>query len=161
MKDGPAFRRRLAAAKQASVAHGLLRSGRLVNEEGVRRVREASGRGDLRPSHMGIFPHLDLDGTRIGELARRMEVSKQAVSQLVDDLERADMVTRRPDPDDARARRVELTDAGRRSMLEGLEVLRSIEEEALRALPSARREGFAQDLARVLDALEQMSRRAD
>ena len=110
---------------------------------------------------MGIFPHLDLDGTRIGELARRMDVSKQAVSQLVDDLEPADVVRRRPDPEDARARRVELTDAGRGAMLEGLEVLRSIEQEALEVLSPARREAFSRDLSKVLEALEQMSRRAD
>ena len=39
----------------------------------------------------------------IGALAERLEVTQQAVSKSVADLERRGYVARRPDPDDARA----------------------------------------------------------
>jgi DNA-binding MarR family transcriptional regulator len=45
-------------------------------------------------------------------LARRLGVDKTVMTHLVDDLEQAGMVTRRPDPQDRRARHVVLTDAG-------------------------------------------------
>jgi DNA-binding MarR family transcriptional regulator len=50
-------------------------------------------------------------------------VTKQAVSQLVDDLEAMEVLERVVDPDDARARRVRFTSRGRAGLLDGLAVL--------------------------------------
>jgi hypothetical protein len=46
-----------------------------------------AGRPRLRRSHTSLLPHIDLGGTRVTDLAERLGVSKQAASQLVDDLE--------------------------------------------------------------------------
>jgi DNA-binding MarR family transcriptional regulator len=42
-----------------------------------------------------------------------MRVTKQALNYLLGDLERLGYLERQPDPDDRRARRIELTDRGR------------------------------------------------
>jgi DNA-binding MarR family transcriptional regulator len=55
---------------------------------------------------------------RPADLARRADVSRPTVTRLLDGLVRDGLVSRRADPDDGRARRVELTAAGRRLLQE-------------------------------------------
>lgn len=50
------------------------------------------------------------------ELARRLGVNKTVMTYLVDELEEAGVVTRRPDPADRRARQVIITPTGARAL---------------------------------------------
>lgn len=127
--DEPSFSERLEAEKRASTLQVLLKVARLVDELALARVAVAEGAPRLRRSHMSLLPHIDLGGTRMSELAERLGVSKQAVSQLVDDLEGFGVIARVPDPDDARARRVVFTQRGRDGFSRGLTVLRELEQE--------------------------------
>lgn len=124
----PEYSRRLEDAKAASTAQLLFRCARLLNERALAEVRALSGQ-PVRAAHTALFPHLDLEGTRPTELARRLGVSKQAVGQLIDELEAMGMVERRPDPEDGRARRVHFSARGREALLHGLGVLRGLEAE--------------------------------
>lgn len=65
-----------------------------------------------RPAHSGVLAHIDRAGTRPGVLARRANITPQAMGELVDDLERLGYITREPDPHDRRAKLVVLTPAG-------------------------------------------------
>ncbi|HJR97107.1 MAG TPA: MarR family transcriptional regulator [Actinomycetota bacterium] len=56
---------------------------------------------------------------RVGELAALEQVEPPTMTRLVDGLQRDGYVTRSPDPDDARAVRVEATDRGRAALIEG------------------------------------------
>ena len=69
-----------------------------------------------RPSHLYILRSLYPDGATVTELAERCEVTKQAISQILDSLETMKVVTRTPDPRDARAKIVKLTKKGERSL---------------------------------------------
>ena len=69
----------------------------------------------------------DLAGSRITDVARKAGISKQAVGQLVDELQGLGYVTRVSDPTDARARLVVLTDQGRTAMFAGLAALARVE----------------------------------
>jgi DNA-binding MarR family transcriptional regulator len=60
-----------------------------------------------------VFQHLLVAEPTITELARHLGVSQQAASKQVADLEQRGLVERRPDPRDARARRLALTGGGR------------------------------------------------
>ena len=130
----PSFPEELEAAKRASTAQLLFKCARLVNERALATLPLDAGTPRPRPAHMALFPHIDLEGTRPSELARRVGVSKQAVGQLVDELEAMGVVERRPDPDDGRAKRVAFTDAGLRSILDGLAHLRRVEAELAEAI---------------------------
>lgn len=118
----------LEAAKRASSAQLIIRCARLLNERGLARAAERFG-VPLRASHLSVFPHLDLDGTRQTELARRMGVSKQAVHQLVSELEGFGVLSREPDPSDGRALLVRFTPQGARSLLDGMAVLGELDVE--------------------------------
>ncbi|MGY5049707.1 MarR family winged helix-turn-helix transcriptional regulator [Streptomyces sp. 900105755] len=54
----------------------------------------------------------DSEPLRPGELAQRLGVEASHVTRAVQQLQRSGYVTRVPDPDDRRAQRIELTDAG-------------------------------------------------
>lgn len=154
VKDGPEFRTRLEAAKRASLGHLLVKCGRLLTEAALTRVRSDPLLAHARPSHVGLFPHLDHDGTRLAELAGRMGVTKQAAGQVVDELEAMGLLERHPDPSDRRAKLIRLTDEGRGLMFFALGVLDDVEREALAHLPERRRRALQRDLLVVLEALE-------
>lgn len=59
-----------------------------------------------------VLAHLGPSGRSQAELAAAMGMTKQAVQQLVDQLEADGVVRRVTDPSDKRARRVELTELG-------------------------------------------------
>lgn len=72
----------------------------------------ARGFADLRPTHGFAFTLLSHGGATVGELATHLGVTKQAASQLVEELVGKGYVARNQHPDDARARLIVLTDKG-------------------------------------------------
>ncbi|WP_112470767.1 MarR family winged helix-turn-helix transcriptional regulator [Streptomyces triticisoli] len=72
----------------------------------------ARGFEGLRPAHGFAFSRLAPDGATVTELAAHLGVTKQAASQLVDEIVRKGYAERRPHPGDARARLVVLTERG-------------------------------------------------
>ncbi len=71
-----------------------------------------AARGQVSAAHIHITRHLELGGTRLGDLAQRAGMSKQAMGDLVDQCEAWGLVTREPHPRDARARLVCFTPTG-------------------------------------------------
>ena len=122
------------ARKRASVAQLLFKCARLVNERALVLVNRQPQPIPLRPSHTNLFPHLDFEGVRITELARRLDISKQAVSQTIAELELMDVVETIADPTDGRARLARFTEKGRQAIGQGLTVLRGIESEIERSI---------------------------
>lgn len=92
------------AATVLSAATGLVEA----IHEGV----VARGFGDLRPAHGFAFARIAPDGATAREIADHLGVTKQAGSQLVEELIKKGYVRRRPHPSDARARLVVLTERG-------------------------------------------------
>jgi DNA-binding MarR family transcriptional regulator len=81
--------------------------------DAVRERLEARGFAGLRFSHGFLVQRLVEEEQSIAALAHALEVTQQAVSKTVSELERLGYVRRRPDPRDARVRLVALTDRGR------------------------------------------------
>jgi len=55
-----------------------------------------------KPAHSAVFAQIAPDGSRLTDLARRANMSPQAMGELVDELEQLGYVVRRPDPTDRR-----------------------------------------------------------
>ena len=138
MDEERAYREKLAAKKKESTLQLLFRCARLTNERALAAVPRRPSDPRLRPAHTALFPHIALEGTRLTALADALGVSKQAVGQLVDELEHMGVVARRPDPADGRARLVVWTARGRAGLLAGLETLAALERD-LRSAIGARR----------------------
>ena len=65
--------------------------------------------------------------TRAAELARILGISRQAVQQQVNELEKEDIVTQIPDPSDKRANRIVFSEKGARLIERALASLRDAE----------------------------------
>ena len=75
-------------------------------------------------------------------LAQQLGIDRTVMTYLLDDLEKADLVLRRADPADRRARQVAVTEAGRRRLAELERRLHEVEEHVLSALEPAGRDAF-------------------
>lgn len=100
---------------QNSEAMALSAALLAVAGELTRRIHDgvvARGFEGVRPAHGFAFTRLAPDGATVTDLAVHLGVTKQAASQLVDELVRKGYAERRPHPEDARARLVVLTESG-------------------------------------------------
>lgn len=95
-------------------------------ERRARGTLRERGHIGLQPSHQVIFASLGPDGARLTDLAERAAMTKQAMGQLIDDLERLGYVERVPDPADGRAKIVRLTRAGRTFLDDAADVVAAI-----------------------------------
>ncbi len=97
---------------ELDVVTALYLAGLALTTETLRRVR-AAGHPRLRISHGFVVQHLVEGPVRIGDLAVRMDVTQQAASKAVAELEALGYVERSVDAGDGRVRRVGLSDRGR------------------------------------------------
>lgn len=80
----------------------------------LQRWIEAETAGGMSSAQSGVLFHLGRnDGALIGEVAAALNAAPSAMTGLIDRMARAGLVERRPDPDDRRAQRLYITEAGR------------------------------------------------
>ena len=101
------------------------------------RIREA-GFTDQRMAHNAVFAHVPPEGITLAELARRAGMTKQAMSELVADLEGKGYLTRRVDHQDKRAKVIELSERGWSAMSAALAAFEEIERALARELGASR-----------------------
>ncbi len=152
--EGEEYRAQLERAKLASSAQLLFRCARLLNEQALKVVQHRTGFHGLRAAHTALFPHIDLEGTRLTELAKRLGISKQAVGQIVDELQTIGTLERVPDPSDRRAKLIRFSRSGREGLMNGLSILREIESELARELGVEDMESLHRILVRLVPLLE-------
>lgn len=73
----------------------------------------AAGFDDHRLVHHNVMARVTYQGIRLTDLANKAGMTKQAMSELVIDLERLGYLQRTVDPRDGRAKLIGLTDKGR------------------------------------------------
>lgn len=95
-------------------------------ERRARATLRSRGHVGLQPSHQVVFASLGGSGARLTALAERAGMTKQAMGQLVDDLESLGYVERTPDPADGRAKIVRLTPDGRAFLEDAADVITAI-----------------------------------
>lgn len=85
------------------------------------------GHGFMAEARGAVIGHLRPDGAPQAAVAQALGISKQAVQQLVDELEAEGVVRRVANPADARGKLVVLTARGAEAIRAGNEVKREIE----------------------------------
>ena len=101
----------IAELRQKNVGRLFQRAHRDFNNRAIEKLR-TRGHTELTLAHTTLLANLDIEGTRITTLAERGGVTKQAMGQLVLELEQRGYVARTADAADARATRVTFTEAG-------------------------------------------------
>jgi DNA-binding MarR family transcriptional regulator len=93
-------------------------------------------------------------GSTVTVAADRAGITKQAMGRLASELEGAGYIRVRADPKDARARILQLTRAGRKLMLDSLEVLAELERRCAGAIGQDRLAAILGGLADFVEATE-------
>jgi DNA-binding MarR family transcriptional regulator len=90
---------------------------------------KAAGHPTIRQGHGCVFRFIHEGGSRLTDLAESSGLSKQAVGEVVDDLEKLGYVERAQDPQDGRAKVINLTPQGEDAHRTALGVFADIERE--------------------------------
>jgi DNA-binding MarR family transcriptional regulator len=94
----------------------------------IQRIEEVGG-AVTRPAHLYVLRALATDAASVTELAELCDASKQAVSQVLDVLDRENLTTRVPNPQDGRSKVVELTAEGRTALALAVHAWGEVERE--------------------------------
>src|SRR5690625_3694661 len=73
-------------------------------EARVLELMEQAGFADTRRSHINMTRHLELEGTRVTDLARRATMTNAAMTELINQCVALSLVERVSDPNDGRVR---------------------------------------------------------
>ncbi|SDC54391.1 MarR family winged helix-turn-helix transcriptional regulator [Rhodococcus tukisamuensis] len=127
----------------------LLFSGfRSLIDETHRRLA-AQGHPEMRPAHGFAMQAIGVEGASASEVGRRLGVSKQAAGKTVDRLEAMGYVSRQPDPSDARAKTVVLTERGLDSLRRSAVIFEELQSEWAAAIGTDRLRALESDLRTV------------
>jgi DNA-binding MarR family transcriptional regulator len=92
----------------------------------------------------------DAAGTPQRQIGMLLGLDPSAVVALVDDLERAGLVLRQPDPDDRRTRLITVTEAGLSLLAQIEAVAQRVQDEVLEALAPDQRARFVRMLQQIV-----------
>ena len=122
---------------QTAVARMLQEAYRALDVE-LEAALEDRGAAEVTPTQARALLLVDRTGTRLTELAGRAGVTKQAMMQMVDELQATGYLRRTPDPMDGRAKIVRLTARGLRQRATARQALAAVEARIKRRLGSRR-----------------------
>ena len=126
--DGPPTQGAIdPALRYSNIGRLLLQAFDRFERSVIRGLREA-GFTDFSLGHGAALRNIDLEGTRVSEVAQRAHMTKQGMSQLIKTLEKKGYVRVGPDPSDGRARLAFLTGKGEALIAEGQAVFRELEK---------------------------------
>lgn len=129
---------------------------RILRESNRRLVAALHDRGftDFTPAFPQILSNLDTEGSRIGAIAQRAGITRQAAGQLVAEIEACGYIERRAEPDDGRATRVVFTQRGRRMLAAVFEILRTFDDELAVSLGKRSYARLCEDLFTIAEAFD-------
>ena len=145
----PTVRASGASATRSNVGFLLAKATQRWNELLMEAFAEA-GYPEVRPSYGSLLiPLWEEDDLRMGELAVRARLSKQTITTMARLLERDGLVIREPDPADARATRIALTERARDFRAVAEQVLADLYERLVERLSDKRTAELQRTLVEV------------
>jgi len=84
-------------------------------ENRILQAMKDAGFEDVTLAQARVFQRIAPDGSRLTDLAEQAQMTKQSAAGLVDELERMRYVRRVPDPNDRRARLIQIDKRGRQA----------------------------------------------
>jgi DNA-binding MarR family transcriptional regulator len=139
--------------KSKSLGHSLIKAGRLYNEYSFGVLREIVGDSRLKPSHMQLFPVIPYEGISIAELAKKLEISKQAVSVLVNDMLDMKVLQKFDNPNDKRSFLIKFEMKKNSNLLKGMNLLSRLDSELITLLGKKKVKEVNQALLEIIDTI--------
>ena len=145
--------RTIEEGRRRNMRQLLLRASRIVNRHVVEGLH-ARDYTDLRSTHTTLLSNIDLAGSTVTVAADRAGITKQAMGRLATELEGAGYIRVQGDPNDARARVLQLTKTGKRLMLDSLKVMAELELRYARSVGRDRLAVVLRGLAAFVEGAE-------
>lgn len=148
----------MADAEQ-SVPIGMVaaRLHRATQVDCIARLNRA-GYTDLRMRHLALLEGLPREGARVTTLATQTGMSKQAMGELIDEIEANGYIERQNDPGDRRARLIVFTPKGQRAYEEAFAVLGEMERAYAATVGRSRYSDARSALEELVSSLEETNR---
>ncbi|MGG2016394.1 MarR family winged helix-turn-helix transcriptional regulator [Bacillus sp. S10(2024)] len=108
------------------------------------------GFGDIRPAHGFMFKRIIPNGATGIELAEYLGITKQAVSKMVDHLEKSGYVMRQTHPTDKRGKIIVLTERGWLAVKAKDKILAKIEGRWIEKIGAERMQMLKEDLTTLV-----------
>lgn len=143
----------LRTYRNSKLYRSLTRTLRVYNRILVERLHER-GFTDFSPAFPAMLSNLDTEGTRIGVLAARGGVTRQAAGQLLREIARCGYVELRVSAEDGRVTTVHFTARGRRLLGAILGMVEEVEAEFARVLKPGEFDRVREGLLRVADSID-------
>jgi DNA-binding MarR family transcriptional regulator len=137
-------------AERLHVGQLLVHLTRLFQTELFDRINDA-GLKDARLSHTHVTAYIKAEGSRLTDLAAQARMTRPAMAEIVDDLQRLGIVERRPDPSDRRAKLITLTDEGWKAMRTAQAIIAQLEAEYAEIIGPERFESMCQAMQSLIN----------
>ena len=128
----------------------LLALAKDITTDLLHRQLGQEGFGGIRYRHGSVFRFIDAEGSRLTALAERSGLTKQALGEVVDELERLGYVERTADPADRRAKIIRLTERGEQGQVAAARILGDAERRWERHLGRDRIAMLRQTLEQII-----------
>jgi DNA-binding MarR family transcriptional regulator len=142
---------------KAFFTNSLSRNLRIVSEWSVAGFYNAlhkRGHEGIRRSHELVLVPLRLKGSRVVDLAATGAVTKNAISQVANDLERLGYIERQDDPQDGRARLLRYSPLGMQLLVDAMQAGEEVEQQIAAIIGKVRAAEFVQLLADLAAGLQ-------
>jgi len=140
--------RRLAQGRSNHIGRDFIPLADLLHARVFAELAQA-GFDDIRFGHQVVFINIEDEGSTLTELAARAKISKQAMHELVNDLEARGYVERIPSPVDGRSKLIRTTDRGERSIETAWKAIEQVESEWMQVLGAGNLEKLRSQLRKI------------
>lgn len=115
--------------KDISLGHNLIKAGRVYKEYSFQKIKNKVGVDELRPAHIDLLAFISFGGITIVEISKKMDISKQAVSVLVNEMIEFGVLKKLDNPKDKRSFLVSFNQESDTGVFFGLSFLSELDEE--------------------------------
>lgn len=136
--------------REQHIGRLLQRAYRDFNRRAVAKLEQAGYHG-LTLLQAEVISHIDTNGTRVVNIARKMGVTKQSSGEVVQQLEKLGYVERVTDPQDARAMVIQFTSLGEELLVKTDTVKKELEQECISSLGKFNFKAFKKSLENIID----------
>src|ERR671936_2295008 len=120
-----------------------------------RRFHDVLAPLELEPSEFAVLRAVGFsEGQSQQALAQRLNISPSHMVAIVDDLERRELLERRPEATDRRVRTLHLTKAGEKLVAQAFELAKELEQLVSKPLSAKERTQLLDMLDRIAEALD-------